>query len=540
MAKDEILVVGAGPVGLVMASELMRHGVKCRVIDKNSQHAADSRAVGVQPRTLEVYEDMGIINQALELGRKISHINLHSNGKQLIHTQLKNLDSRYNFILNMPQSLTEPMLSSHLESYGASIERDVELTSIKQYENYAEATLIYEKERFIREPFAYIIGCDGARSICRHLMEISFPGDELASPWAVFDTEIKWPYNSDEMHLFLHEKGISACFPLPNNRMRVTCELPPTQQKIDYPDVLAIMHERISKDLKLIGPKDLSPFIIHHRQAKMYHKGRVFLAGDAAHIHSPAGGQGMNTGIQDAYNLAWKLALVQKGFSSKDLLDSYFLERYPIAKWVLSATDRLTKMMTTKNSILVFLRNSFLSLIGHIDAFKLKLPKQFSQLYLQYKHNNILYRDCLEHHPQNVLVGYRAPDHSLKSCETKMDTRLFKLFQGTHHTLLLFLGKNPPEADLISLNELYSFVQNHYGALIHPYFLLKDEKYLNACQDIKHCFIDNSPSVHSHYGIEVSTGVLVRPDGYVGFANQPPSIKGFEMYLKTLFDNFNP
>jgi len=520
MAKDEILVVGAGPVGLVMAAELSRHGVKCRIIDKNTNQADDSRAVGVHARTLEVYEDIGIVDEALEKGVKVVGLNLYSRDSQLIHTAFRNLDSRYNFVLDMPQSLTEPMLINHLKSFGVEVERNVELNNLEQQDDQVEVMLKHGEHSLVPETFAYVIGCDGARSTCRHLLEIPFPGEEYPSSWVVLDSALDWPYDSQELHLFLHEKGLTAFFPLPGNRMRITYERFMSRDqdelpKVTYDHARQALQERVSKKLKLVDPKDLSPFIIHHRQVTQYRKGRVFLAGDAAHLHSPAGGQGMNTGIQDAYNLAWKLALVHQGISPKKLLDTYHIERHPIGKWVLNVTDRITRMMTVKNSVLSFLRDTLLTAANHIDKVKTQMPKRFSQLYLHYELNDFIYESCQEHHPLNVRAGHRAPDHELK------ETRLFKLFQGTHHTLLLFSGKKPDHEDLEGIKKIEKAVKQ-YDKWMHTYLLIRNEEDLKLFPNTTACFEDREPSVHSHYGVEKSTAMLIRPDGVIAFVNQPP------------------
>ncbi|MCB1074539.1 MAG: FAD-dependent monooxygenase [Simkania sp.] len=536
MAIDEILVVGAGPVGLMMAAELARHGAKCRIIDKNKHHSADSRAVGVHARTLELYENVGLIEEALEKGVKVTGINLYSHGKRLVQTAFKNLDSRYSFVLDMPQSLTEPMLIEHLRKFGVVVERSVELNNLEQHDDHVEVILKHGERSLVPEKFAYVVGCDGARSTCRHLCEISFPGEEYPSHWAVLDAGLEWPFDSQELQLFLHEQGIAAFFPLPGSRMRITYEIYLKNPKdetpvVTYDTVLEVLQLRVAKDIKLIEPRDLSTFIIHHRQAINYQNGRVFIAGDAAHLHSPAGGQGMNTGMQDAYNLAWKLALVHKGVCSEKLLKTYHLERHPIGKWVLNVTDRLTKMMTVKNSTLAFLRDAFLSAMGHFDAIKTQMPKQFSQLYLHYEHNKIIYEDC-EHHPMHARAGHRAPDHTLTNGK-----RLFELFHGTHHTLLLFSGKKPHHGDLEALKEMEEMAQK-YAPHVQTYFLIRDEEVVKDCPASKdRCLLDREPSAHTHYGIEKPTALVIRPDQVVGYATQPPNAHLAEKYLQTLFQS---
>ena len=536
MAKDEVLIVGAGPVGLTAAAELTRHAVKCRIIDKSPYHAGDSRAAGIHARTLEVFEDMGMLAPILEKGVKVIGINLYSKGSRLIHTEYKNMDTPYCFIIDLPQSQTELVLIHHLESLGVTVQRSCELNNIEQKENYVEVMLKREERSLIPDEYAYVIGCDGARSTCRHLLEVPFPGTEYPSHWAVFDAKLDVPYDTQEMHMILHEKGLVALFPLPQGRMRVTCELHLDKECEDTPQVTfdlvrEILQERISKDVKIQEPCDLSSFVIHHRQVTQYRTGRVFLAGDAAHLHSPAGGQGMNTGIQDAYNLAWKLALVMKRKAPPSLLDTYHQERHPIAKSVLNITDRLTKMATAKSSLLTFVRDAAMTLAGTIDKLKEQLPRRFSQLYFRYEKSDIIIDGAHNHPPDKIRLGTRAPDHTVK--REKEDIRLFELFKGTHHTVLLFSGKKASKQELKKLEALYNALKAHMQ--IHLYFLYRNDENLTFCPDCNHCLLDREPSAHSHYGITKATAILVRPDGYIGYIHEPPDVEAFKKYLDQIF-----
>lgn len=531
MAKDEILIVGAGPVGLTMACELVRHGAKVRIIDKNPIYAKDSRAVGIHARTLEVFEAMDVLPEFLKQGIKVTGINLYSGTHRLFHAKYEGFDTPYCFILDLPQTDTELILIHHLEKLGVKINRNTELSSLEQKDNSVEVMIKSGERSLVPDEFAYVVGCDGARSTCRHLTNVSFPGTEYPSHWIVFDAKIDWSFDSQEMHLFLHEDGVSAFFPLPKERMRVTCELKPEKEGGDPPPAtyelaLSVLQKRIEPTIKIDEPQDISPFMIHHRQVTHYRKGRVFLAGDAAHLHSPAGGQGMNTGIQDAFNLAWKLALVAQGKAHDVLLDTYHKERHPIAKDVLSLTDKLTKIATTKVAAFSFMRDAMMSFLGSFDKLTHQLPKRLSQLYYNYEANDFLINEAKDHPPEYIEVGGRAPDHTLT--HDGKEIRLFDLFKGPHYTLLLFAGKKPTEKDLESIIS-FSHPQ------IKTFYIYRNESDLRCCPQHGKCLLDMEPSCHTHYGISKTTAVLVRPDNVIGLIQEPPDLKNFKNYLNKVF-----
>lgn len=383
----------------------------------------------------------------------------------------------------------------------------------------------------VPDEFAYVVGCDGARSTCRHLTQVPFPGSEYPSHWIVYDAKLDWPFDNQEMQLFLHEDGVSAFFPLPRERMRVICELKPNKEGGDPPAAtyelaLSILQKRIDPSIKIDEPQDISPFIIHHRQVSDYQKGRVFLAGDAAHLHSLAGGQGMNTEIQDAFNLAWKLGLVMKGKAHESLLEAYHKERHLIAKDVLSMADRLTKVMTTKVAAFSFMRDAVMSFVGSFDKITGQLPKRLSQLYYTYEANDLLINQAKDHPPEYIEEGGRAPDHTLTLEEKEI--RFFDLFKGPYYTLLLFAGKKPTDKDL---QLLLSF----HLPQVKTFYIYRNESDLKDCPESGMCLLDRKPSCHTHYGITKTTAVLVRPDNMIGLIQEPPNLKNFKNYLSKVF-----
>lgn len=533
MAKDEVLIVGAGPVGLTLAIQLARYGVKFRIIDKSAMQTEDSRAAGIHPRTLEVFEDLGVIDTFLEQGVSVAGINLYSHKKRLIHAVYGGLDSRYPHILDLPQSQTEQILLKRFEALGGKIHRQCTLASLENHDERVDVQLQAEGRTATPDTFAYVIGCDGARSACRKFTETPFPGSEYPTSWIVFDAKMDWPYDPQELHLFLHEEGVIASFPLPHGRMRITIEKGPVVEgeKLPtptYDEALALLKRRISEEVQFSEPADIGPFIIHHRQVTRYKTGRVFLARDAAHLHSSAGGQGMNTGIQDAYNLGWKLSYVLQGLSDPKILDTYHEERHPIAKDVLSITDMMTKMVTLKNPALSFMRNTMMSLVGNFSSLTKKFPRMLSQLDLKY-HPNFILQASGENLPEDLKVGMRIPDHTLK--QGGKPFCLFEALHGTHHTLLLFSGKMPQETDLKILSQLYQMGSD----TLQPYLIYRNESDLTHCPQKDHCLYDHEPSAHTHYGIEKAAVVIVRPDGIVGMIQSPPDPKGVETYLKKVF-----
>src|ERR1700691_579169 len=351
MARLKALVAGAGPVGLTMAAELVRHGISCRIVDKAPARTELSKALVVWPRTLELLRIAGCAGDFLAAGRMIVSARLYAGRRMLANIGFESIDTPYPFSLFVPQSETERLLEEYLRKLGVRVERGVELASFTANVHGVNARLRRADGKNETVATDYLIGCDGAHSTVRHRLRLPFDGVSEQGIWLLADVKIRNHPYPGELLLFWHGDGVLAIFPMKEGRYRIiadwgAAEPPPENATPALTQIQDLIDRRGPRGLEAYDPAWLSFFRINERKVKDYRKGRVFLAGDAAHIHSPAGGQGMNTGMQDAFNLAWQLAAVLHGDAGDTLLDSYQADRMPVADRVITFTDRLTKAGT--------------------------------------------------------------------------------------------------------------------------------------------------------------------------------------------------
>ncbi|MBB3773780.1 2-polyprenyl-6-methoxyphenol hydroxylase-like FAD-dependent oxidoreductase [Angulomicrobium tetraedrale] len=361
--KDQVLIAGAGPVGLTMALELARYGVPVRVIDKIPEATHTSRAVAVWPRTLELLDRSGAAADIIAVGNKVTVANILSGGRPVASFALDALPSPYPFALMVPQYETEAVLRRHLAGHGVKPDLGVELLGFEQDGDGLSARLREPDGTERSEPYAFLVACDGAHSMVRHCLGLDFQGDTLGLDWTQGDFHLSgYPFPSSQMAIFWHEDGPLLFFPMAPDRARIITSLGPSTATppvpLDQDAFQKMIDARGPGGIALTGTEWVSAFRINERQVENYRSGRVFLAGDAAHIHSPAGGQGMNTGMQDAINLAWKLALVIRGIGTAPaLLDSYDLERRPVGALVIAASGRMTRIGTLADHTLQHVRD---------------------------------------------------------------------------------------------------------------------------------------------------------------------------------------
>jgi len=383
MDKDQILIVGAGPTGLTAALTLARKGIKSRIIDKCSEPITTSNALIVQPRTLELWEDLDIINDALEQGHKVIGADITTKSKTIFKLSYENLPTRYPFMLALWQAKTEQLLTRHLKSLGIEVERNVLLENLIETNDGIDALCNGQTSHY-----RWVIGCDGAKSSARRLAKISFQiqKKESSQHFIMADINLDWNKKPNLIHITLSDDGPFAFFP-DNDKgsgrlvidvsrdKRLKCEKNPT-----FDDFKMLMKKRCDTLVTLHEPRWISSFWIHSNIAKRYKKGPLFLAGDAAHQHSPFGGQGMNIGIQDAYFLANLLTAVVEGKKNEKELDSYEKVRKSVGENVIRQSAMMTKIITLTSKPLQPIRNSLLSIFSHIPYLTHEAAMRLSQL----------------------------------------------------------------------------------------------------------------------------------------------------------------
>ena len=341
----EVLIVGAGPTGLVLALWLKRRGIAVRIIDKTAEPGTTSRALVVHARTLELYRQLGLADQVVERGLKFTAVNLWVRGKAAARAELGDLGrgvTPFPELLIFPQDQHERLLIAHLQRAGVAVERRTELVGFEpRGEQIVARTKSADGVESVDE-VAYLVGCDGAHSRVREVLGIGFPGGTYERVFYVADVEMSGPASTPELHLALDDADFLAVFPMKGvGAGRVIGAIRPQAEDrhdLSWEDVSARAVEEMRLNVTRVNW--FSTYRVHHRVAETFRRGRVFLAGDAAHVHSPVGGQGMNTGIGDAVNLAWKLAEVLRARAGAALLASYEPERIAFAQRLVATTDR--------------------------------------------------------------------------------------------------------------------------------------------------------------------------------------------------------
>ena len=362
MNRSDVLIIGAGPTGLVLALWLSKLGIRVRIIDKTSTPGTTSRALAVQARTLELYSQLDLSDAVVQNGHKVAAANFWVKGEPVARLPLSTIGeglTPYAFLEIYPQDEHERLLIERLEAFGITVERDTELQSFEETGDGITARLRLPDGQQEACQACYLAGCDGARSIVRKTLDTGFPGGTYQQIFYVADVQARGPTFNGELHVDLDEADFLAVFPLAGEgRARligtVRDERADRAETLQFADVSSRAIEHLKVQIDQVNW--FSTYRVHHRVADHFRTGRAFLLGDAAHVHSPAGGQGMNTGIGDAINLAWKLAAVLSGGASAKLLDSYETERIAFARRLVATTDRVFSFVTAEGRIADVLR----------------------------------------------------------------------------------------------------------------------------------------------------------------------------------------
>jgi 2-polyprenyl-6-methoxyphenol hydroxylase-like FAD-dependent oxidoreductase len=395
--KTDVVIVGGGPTGLSLACQLVRHGVDFVVVEKNEGVTKFSKALGVQARTLEIYEQMGLAERAVGRGEISDRVQLLANGEvrgQMFIGEIGKGLSPYPYLLFLEQSKNEELLYEYLRGRGKDVLWQAELESFSQDGAGVTASIKTAGGETRTVEAKYLVGCDGASSRVRHELGLRFEGSTFERLFFVADARVEWALPHGVLQVALARDVFTAFFPMKGEgRYRIIGTFPEGVNK----EAGEVAYEEIERQIKSEAhiPLDItevnwfSLYKVHSRRVNKFSEGRCFVAGDAAHIHSPVGAQGMNTGIQDAYNLAWKLALVVKGLAGERLLETYDEERSKNAQRLLETTDRLFELAAGPNPLLSLIRTTVFPRVAgqlvKIKAVRKRMFRLVSQIAINYR-----------------------------------------------------------------------------------------------------------------------------------------------------------
>jgi 2-polyprenyl-6-methoxyphenol hydroxylase-like FAD-dependent oxidoreductase len=511
----EVLIVGAGPTGLMLANQLARRGVKPRIIDRHSGPAQQTRAIGVQARTMEIYSKMGIIDQALALGERTTGGNMWANGRWTARVPLGDIGqglSPFPFVLMLGQDDNELIMGDKLRELGVAVEWNTELTAIEQRPDHVDVTLKLPDGTTGKITAAWVAGCDGSRSPVRELSGIKFPGAPYEHTFFVADTEATGSMKPGELNVYLWRDGFHLFFPMRGKHdWRVIGVLPEHLRQRDdvtFEDVVPAIQREAGANLSFKACHWFSTYRIYHRAAERFRDGRCFLLGDAAHIHSPAGAQGMNTGLQDAYNLAWKLALVVQGRAEAALLDTYEQERIPVAKRLLETTDRAFQLIVADGWLGALFRTRILANVA-AGAMKFERVRRLafrtiSQIGIRYPASSL--SKALPGLPRDAPApGDRFPWMRLNLEPNGQTEDLFERLDDTKFNLLM-IGQSPLAPETL----------DDFGGLIRIHAIAADPA--NAAE-------------LARARVPQPSFYLLRPDGHVGLCGIRPEVADLRRYL---------
>jgi 2-polyprenyl-6-methoxyphenol hydroxylase-like FAD-dependent oxidoreductase len=506
--NTEVLIIGAGPTGLSLAAQLIRYGVDFIIIDKKEGVTELSKALAFHARSLEIYEQMDLAQAAIDRGVIIHKLNLMSEGIVRAELDLTGIGtgmSPYPYVLTLEQSKNEELLYEFLQKNGKEVWWQTALESLVQDENGVKATVKSSDGRVQEIEAKYLAGCDGAGSTTRHLLGLGFEGSTVPRMFYVADVEMEIDLHRDTLYPIFGADAFVLFFPLYGEKhWRLIGNMPEREAKDDSPDLL---YEEIEEKVKSLAqiPLDItkvewfSSYRVHTRHAESFRKDRCFLAGDAAHIHTPAGGQGMNTGIQDAYNLAWKLAFVLKGNVKDRVLDSYNDERIANAKRLLKTTDQLFEFGTGDEWYFRLFRDHILpplaKLVLHFDAAKEFIFPTLSQIGISYD---------------------KSP---LSRHGTDMN---FKIKAGNRFPWFLIDGKSVFDYLREPKFKLITFSDGQENAAETNFDTLPEW--------LEHKTFPLYPHVTDIFGSKHTFSVLVRPDNYASFILPGDGIEEWNKY----------
>lgn len=515
----DVLIVGAGPVGLTMALSAAKQGLCYRIIDRLPEPSGLSKALALWSSALEMLDSLGVSGQILGSGVTAKGVRISRGSHLLAEIPAGyHVDSPFPHMVLLPQSETERVLRDGLTKAGGSIERGVELIALEQDDEKVTATVRLSNGHTEKIACRWLAGCDGAHSTVRHLAGGAFEGDSLEDTFILCDAKIDGDLEAATAHLFWSGDGLLAIFPVVRGVWRVIATREPGHDPGEptLSEIQAILDHRGPGGLLLHGETWLSAFRISERKAAAFRHGRVFLAGDAAHVHSPAGGQGMNTGMQDAFNLTWKLAVLRREGANPLIADTYHDERSPVAAQVLRNSGRMIRSNMVRHRFAQLLRDNLVQLASHSEFVKRKMAHALSGIGIRYAKNPLVADDK---HWSEDWIGYGyAPGtrpREVTVFRLREPVSLFREWGAPLFTLLLFSGRNPGERDIDRLHSV-ALVADGWSDWIRVLKIWKGDR-----PPGDDWLVDPQGEAHKRFGADLSSFYLIRPDQYTALRSQP-------------------
>ena len=514
-AQCDVLIVGAGPTGLMMAAQLARQGTDAIIIDRHAGPARETRALGVQARTMEIYAKLGVVDQALKIGKIGTAANMWARGRRTARIPIGQIGeglTAYPYLFVLGQNDNERLLGDKLRTFGRDVNWSTELVGLTQQADSVRAEVRMPDGSMQAIKARYVAGCDGAMSSVRTLSNIEFPGAPYEHVFFVADVAMTGPMIPAEVNIFLLKDGFHLFFPMAGaDHWRLVGILPEGlrgRDDLTFDDVAPVLRAQAVQALNFHECHWFSTYRIHHRKAAQFRVRRCFVLGDAAHIHSPVGAQGMNTGLQDAYNLAWKLAFVVSGKASEKLLDTYAIEREPVAERLLLTTDRLFALVVSDHWLIRMLRTR---IVAHVPAIAMKFDRirkfafgTISQLGIKYPQSP-LSQDEPGLPDGAPRAGDRFPWMKLVIASGSPAVDLFERLDDTKFNLVI-IGQQVPE------------LPSGWPIIVHEIL----EAGTNVATLAKH-------------NIPAQGYFLLRPDGHIGLAGTQLQTARLQQYLAEHF-----
>ena len=520
--------MGAGPTGLTLACELRRFGVGCRIIDRRAVHVDRSRAADVQSRTLEVFDALGVLPRVLAEGRKLIAMSIYDSPRVLARLQLTAKEAYYPLTVALPQARTEQILEERLEELGGTVERGVRLDALTGDHDGVEVEIATSDGKTERSRVDWVVGCDGVGSVVRHHAGIAFDVKDRPQSFSTADASIDWHLPADEISLFISSDGFLMIIPLPgDHRVRVIAQSYAPERRIeDLEGLTALASRHAGAEVTLRSPGFVSTYHVQRRLASEFQRGRVLLAGDAAHSFDPVGGHGMNQGIQDAHNLGWKLALVILGQSPNALVATYASERRGAAKSFIREIDFEARLRLSQMSASTEDYEKLMDFA--VGASPLRRSVLDSALLQQQMYDTGTF--VQEHVASGFDVGGGlSAGSAVPAVPHDDDPGLAGLRRAVRLSVLIFTGSSGRVAPsiLASAAEL----QRLFGELATICVVSPDPDAGGWSGESLH---DGNGALHLRFGAPLPCAYVLRPDGYVAYRCCPFAPNPLKSFLRTL------